>query len=52
MEILLVEDGLTDAKMTIFAVRRSQVHHRLTLLRTVNEASIFLKVIQKLYHIS
>jgi len=43
MEILLVEDGLTDAKMTIFAVRRSQVHHRLTLLRTVNEASIFLK---------
>lgn len=43
MEILLVEDGLTDAKMTIFAVRRSQVHHRLTLLRTVKEASLFLK---------
>ncbi len=43
MEILLVEDGLTDAKMTIFAVRRSQVHHRLTLMRTVKEATRFLK---------
>ena len=32
MEILLVEDGLTDARVTIFAVRRSQVYHRLTLV--------------------
>ena len=42
MEILLVEDGLTDARVTIFAVRRSQVYHRLTLVRTVNEAIQFL----------
>ena len=43
MEILLVEDGLTDARVTIYAVRRSQVHHRLTLVRTVGEAIQFLK---------
>ena len=43
MEILLVEDGLTDAKMTTFAVRRSQVHHRLTLMRTLNDALRFLE---------
>ncbi|MGC6441107.1 MAG: response regulator [Rubripirellula sp.] len=43
MEILLVEDGLTDAKMTMFAVRRSQVHHRLTLMRTLNDALRFLE---------
>lgn len=42
MEILLVEDGLTDARVTIFAVRRSQVYHRLTLVRTVNEAIQFM----------
>ena len=42
MEILLVEDGLTDARVTIFAVRRSQVYHRLTLVRTVDEAIQFL----------
>ncbi len=43
MEILLVEDGLTDARVTIFALRRSQVYHRLTLVRTVREAIQFLK---------
>jgi len=43
MEILLVEDGLTDAKVTIFALRRSQVFHRLTLVRSVKEAIQFLK---------
>lgn len=43
MEILLVEDGLTDAKMTMFAVRRSQVHHRLTLMRTLKESLRFFK---------
>jgi CheY-like chemotaxis protein len=43
MEILLVEDGLTDARITIYALRRSQVHHRLTLVRTVNEAMQFLR---------
>ena len=42
MEILLVEDGLTDARVTIYALRRSQVHHRLTLVRTVGEAIQFL----------
>ena len=43
MEILLVEDGLTDARVTIHALRRSGVHHRLTLVRTVREAISFLK---------
>ncbi|MGI9471400.1 MAG: response regulator [Rubripirellula sp.] len=42
MEILLVEDGLTDARVTIYALRRSQVYHRLTLVRTVQEAIRFL----------
>ena len=42
MEILLVEDGLTDARVTIYALRRSQVYHRLTLVRTVREAMMFL----------
>lgn len=42
MEILLVEDGLTDARMTIFAIRRSGVHHRLTLVRSVADAKMFL----------
>ena len=42
MEILLVEDGLTDARITIYALRRSQVYHRLTLVRTVGEAIQFL----------
>lgn len=43
MEILLVEDGLTDARVTIYALRRSNVHQRLTLVRTVSEAIAFLK---------
>ena len=43
MEILLVEDGLTDARVTIHALRRSQIHHRLTLVRTVTEALMFLR---------
>ena len=42
MEILLVEDGLTDARITIYALRRSHVHHRLTLVRSVSEAMQFL----------
>lgn len=42
MEILLVEDGWVDARVTIYAVRRSQVHHRITLVRTVAEATEFL----------
>jgi len=43
MEILLVEDGLTDARVTIYALRRSRVHHRLTLVRTIGEAIAFLR---------
>lgn len=42
MEILLVEDGLMDARMTIHALRRSGVHHRLTLVRTAEEALAFV----------
>ena len=43
MEILLVEDGLTDARVTIYALRRSHVHHRLSLVRSVSEAIQFLQ---------
>ena len=43
MEILLVEDGLLDAKVTIHALRRSLVHHRLTMVRTRAEALQFLR---------
>ncbi len=43
MEILLVEDGLLDARVTIHSLRRSHVHHRLTLVRCVAEAMQFLK---------
>lgn len=42
MEILLVEDGLVDARVTILALRRSHIHHRLTLVRTVSEAIQFI----------
>ncbi|MEM9586174.1 MAG: response regulator [Planctomycetota bacterium] len=42
MEILLVEDGLIDARVTIHALRRTGIHHRLTLVRTVREAIQFL----------
>jgi len=43
MEILLVEDGLLDAKNTIHALRRSMVHHRLSLVRSTAEAIQFLR---------
>lgn len=43
MEILLVEDGLVDARVTIHALRRSGIHHRLTLVRSVHEAILFMK---------
>ncbi|NND96299.1 MAG: response regulator, partial [Pirellulaceae bacterium] len=42
MEILLVEDGLLDARVTIHALRRSGIYHRLTLVRRVDEAIQFL----------
>ncbi|MEM6776297.1 MAG: response regulator [Planctomycetota bacterium] len=43
MEILLVEDGLVDARITIHALRRSGVHHRVTLVRSVHEAILFMQ---------
>lgn len=43
MEILLVEDGLTDARMTIYAIRRSKLHHRVTLMRTIADANDFIR---------
>ena len=43
MEILLVEDSLTDAQLAIEALRRGQVKHRLTLVRDGAEAMTFLR---------
>ena len=43
MEILLVEDGLLDARVTIHALRRCGIHHRLTLVRTAGEALMFVR---------
>ena len=42
MEILLIEDGLLDARLTIAALKKSGLHHRLTLLRDGEEALEFL----------
>ncbi|MEX2120523.1 MAG: response regulator [Pirellulales bacterium] len=42
MEILLVEDGLVDARVTISALQKGQVQHRLTLVRDGAEAMDFL----------
>ena len=43
MEILLVEDSLTDAQLAIEALKRGQVKHRLTLVRDGLEAMAFLR---------
>jgi two-component system, chemotaxis family, response regulator Rcp1 len=43
MEILLVEDGLVDARVTIGALKRGQIQHRLTLIRDGAEAMEFLR---------
>lgn len=43
MEILLIEDGLLDARITIEALRRGQIQHRLTLVRDGEEAIAFLR---------
>jgi CheY-like chemotaxis protein len=43
MEILLVEDGLLDARMTIDALREGHLQHRLTLVRDGEEAIQFLR---------
>ena len=42
MEILLVEDGLMDARVTIEALREAGIQHRLTLVRDGEEALAFL----------
>ena len=42
MEIMLVEDGLVDARVTIEALREGQIQHRLTLIRDGEEAMEFL----------
>jgi CheY-like chemotaxis protein len=42
MEILLVEDSLTSARVTIGALKRGQVQHRLTWLTDGSEALEFL----------
>jgi CheY-like chemotaxis protein len=43
MEIMLVEDNFTDAALTIRALERGNVRHRLTLVRDGAEALEFLK---------
>ncbi len=43
MEILLVEDSLVDARLTIEALKRGDVKHRLTLVRDGKEALAFLR---------
>ena len=42
MEILLVEDSLTSARLTIGALKKGQVQHRLTWLTDGEEALEFL----------
>jgi CheY-like chemotaxis protein len=42
MEILLVEDSLLDARLTIAALRQGSLQHRLTLVRDGAEALEFL----------
>ena len=42
MEILLVEDGLLDARVTIESLREAGLQHRLTLIRDGAEAMDFL----------
>jgi len=43
MEVLLVEDSLSDARLTIEALREGQVKHRLTAVRDGVEAMEFLR---------
>ena len=47
MEILLVEDSLTDAALTIGALKNGQLQHRLTLIRDGQEAMEFLRRVGK-----
>lgn len=43
MEVLLVEDSLTDARLTIAALESGKLPHRLTLIRDGEEAMEFLR---------
>jgi CheY-like chemotaxis protein len=43
MEILLVEDSLTDARLAIEALKHGNIKHRLTLVRDGAEAMGFLE---------
>ena len=43
MEIVLVEDGLLDARVTIAALKEGLTQHRLTLIRDGEEAMEFLR---------
>jgi len=43
MEILLVEDSLTSARLTMGALRNGGLEHRLTWLTDGNEAAAFLR---------
>lgn len=42
MEVLLVEDSLVDARLTMGALKRGQIPHRMTLVRDGQEAIDFL----------
>ena len=42
LEIMLIEDSLLDARLTIEALKRCGIHHRLSLFRDVGEAIGFL----------
>lgn len=42
LEIMLIEDSLVDARLTIEALRRCGIHHRLSLFRDGGEAIEFL----------
>ncbi len=41
MEIMLVEDSLVDARITIESLRKCGIHHRVTLFRDGGEAVDF-----------
>ena len=43
MEILLVEDSLVDARLTMGALKQGQLQHRLTVVRRGDEAIRFLR---------
>ena len=43
MEILLVEDNLSDVQLTVEGLRRGHIVHRLTIARTGEEALEFLR---------